>query len=95
MAIGPDIEAVELLDHPGCRVQPLPLPRRADDLQLFPRRELLLELLIHLLSQLGKVLRLILDEAKGVLGQGVQHVQAVDLVSLHVTVLSLSPSTTY
>ena len=74
MDIGPDIEAVELLDDPRCRVQTFPLSRRADDLQLFSRWELFLELLVHLLSQLGKVLRLVLDEAEGVLRQRVQHV---------------------
>ena len=97
MGIGPDIEAVELLDDPRCRVQTFPLSCRADDLQLFSRWELFLELLVHLLSQLGKVLRLVLDEAEGVLCQRVQHVQAVDLVSLRttfrVTILSVSPST--
>ena len=74
MGIGPDIEAVELLDHPRRGVQPFPLPGRADNLQLLPRWELLLELLVHLLSQLGKVLRLVLDEAERVLRQRVQHV---------------------
>ena len=89
MGIGPDIEAVELLDHPGCCVQTFPLPGRADNLQLLPRWELLLELLVHLLSQLGKVLRLVLDEAERVLRQRVQHVQAVDLVALQTFCLSI------
>ena len=87
--------SVELLDHPRRSVQALPLSGRAHDLQLLPRRELLLELLVHLFSQLGKVLRLVLDEAEGVLGERVQHVQAVDLVPLqafHVSILSLALS---
>ena len=78
----PDVEAVELLYHPGGSVQSFPLPGRADDLQLLPGGELLLELLVHLLGQLGEVLGLVLDEAESVLGQRVQHVQAVDLVTL-------------
>jgi len=78
----PDKVSVELLDHPRRSVQALPLSGRAHDLQLLPRWELLLELLVHLLGQLGKVLRLVLDEAEGVLGERVQHVQAVDLVPL-------------
>ena len=80
----PDVEAVELLYHPGGSVQSFPLPGRADDLQLLPGGELLLELLVHLLGQLGKVLGLVLDEAESVLGQRVQHVQAVNLVALQI-----------
>ena len=78
----PDVEPVELLDAPGSRVQPLPLPCAAHNLQLLPGWELLLEFLIHLASQLGKVFSLVLNEAEGVLGEGVEHVQAVDLVAL-------------
>ena len=80
----PDVEAVELLYHPGGSVQSFPLPGRADDLQLLPGGELLLELLVHLLGQLGEVLGLVLDEAESVLGQRVQHVQAVNLVALQI-----------
>ena len=80
--IEPDVEAIELLDHSSRSVQTLPLSSWADNLQLLPGRELLLELLVHLLGQLGKVFRLILDKAKGVLGERVKHVQAVDLISL-------------
>ena len=80
----PDVEAVELLYHPGGSVESFPLPGRADDLQLLPGGELLLELLVHLLGQLGEVLGLVLDEAESVLGQRVQHVQAVDLVTLQI-----------
>ena len=78
----PDVEAVELLYHPRGGVESFPLPGRADDLQLLPGGELLLELLVHLLGQLGEVLGLVLDEAESVLGQRVQHVQTVDLVAL-------------
>ena len=80
--IEPDVEAIELLDHSSRSVQTLPLSSWADDLQLLPGRELLLEFLVHLLGQLGKVFRLVLDKAKGVLGERVKHVQAVDLISL-------------
>ena len=49
--IPPDLPE-ELLQDPGGVVEPLPLPRRGDDLQLLARRELLLELLVHLGSKL-------------------------------------------
>ena len=42
----------ELLQDPGGVVEPLPLTRRGDDLQLLAGRELLLELLVHLGSKL-------------------------------------------
>ena len=76
------VESEELLNTPGSGVQPLPLPSTRHYLQLLPRWKLLLELLVHLLGQLGEVLGLVLDEAESVLGQRVQHVQTVDLVAL-------------
>ena len=77
-----DVEPVELLDHSGGRVQSFPLSGAGHNLQLLSRGELLLELLIHLLRQLGELLRLVVHKAESVLGQAVQDVQAVDLVAL-------------
>ena len=66
-----DVEPVELLDHSGGRVQSFPLSGAGHNLQLLSRGELLLELLIHLLRQLGELLRLVVHKAESVLGQAV------------------------
>ena len=51
----PDDLCEELLKYPCSVVEPLPLARRGDDLQLLPRRELLLELVVHLRGQLQRL----------------------------------------
>ena len=50
----PDNLREELLQDPGGVVEPLPLARRRHDLKLLPRRELLLELVVHLGGQLQR-----------------------------------------
>jgi hypothetical protein len=49
----PDNLGEEPLEHPCRVVQSLPLPRGRDNLQLFPRRELLLKLVVHLRRELN------------------------------------------
>ncbi len=42
-------------DDSGCVVESLPLSSRGNNLQLFPRRKLFLELIIHLSSKLNEL----------------------------------------
>lgn len=61
-----DIIAESALNKSGSFVLPFPDPRGRHDLQLLPRRELFLELNVHLLLEFSKVFRL-LDVSKDVL----------------------------
>lgn len=61
------------LDSPGCLVLSLPYPRRGNDFQLFPRRELLLELDIHLFLKLPERISLF-DMPQYMLNKGMEYI---------------------
>ena len=77
-----DVDPEELLNTSCSCIKSLPFASTRNDLQLLPRWELLLEFLVHLLGQLGELLRVVVHEPQGVLGEAVEDVQAVNLVTL-------------